>query len=426
MKTSPREMRSAAKLTTRRRRTAARFACESLEGRKLMTAMGGDAAATAGNGPADLGGMAGGPVSPVEIHHDHRADDATPGQDGGAPMILSLKAPTRDASGMADGMMSATGERPMFKGEQPDDGTGPGAQADASTLGWRNGRGPGGPGEVPMNQRGNAPASTGNGNGGQQGPGQGTPNPQLVADLQKLRTDAQAIRDKSQVTPALLAAVRKDLTAIANAKTGTAAADALRTLATDRQAIFAGLAAPTDAQRAQLQADLDAVLKSQGVPQALIDQLAADRLAVKVASNFTSGDKATLDADRKAIDADRAATGQPGATDPATTATATTTAASATTAATTTTPANATPAATSAAATTTSAAPTGGEIDPNLMSQSGLPVGGARPDGGAGRATEQVRRGRPGGKLGGRAGLSDVQGRMLGRNAGPARRGWGR
>ncbi len=134
-----------------------------------------------------------------------------------------------------------------------------------------------------------------------------TGNTQFETDLTKLQTDEQAIHDKSQVTPALQAAVRKDLEAIDKAEDRDRRRHRAEDPA-DRRAddLRQRRPTPTDAQQTQLQADHDAVLKSQGVSQTLIDQLAADRLAVKTASNFTAADQATLDADHKALDADRA------------------------------------------------------------------------------------------------------------------------
>ena len=317
----------------RRQRTLATFTCESLEGRKLMTGFAG-AAGMMGHGPVDFGGMTdAGQTGTGDLHRHDRmssdmmgagADQTTDDQSGStASADAQGTTATTTSTGSDDAhfnhdMMTRDGDHPDFKFQRSGD--------DASFGGMGQGDDMGGAAEIPMNERGSM------GDQGDQGT-QGTGNTQLDTDLTKLQTDSQAIHDKSQVTPALLASVRKDLEAIDKAKTGTADATALKTLQTDEQAIFGtstttdgstgtdgstatgGSTAsstptpptkPTDAQIAQLQADHDAVLKSQGVSQTLIDQLAADRLAVKTASNFTADDQATLDADHKAIDADRA------------------------------------------------------------------------------------------------------------------------
>ena len=251
-----------------RKRTAASLACESLEGRKLMTGMAGAAGSMMGPGATQMASMGVGGFRHGDLHQFANASNQ-PGQPG--PM--GSFGPSVGFSGrqsMADGL----------------DGGFEGYSVDANS-------------------------SSGKRDVAQFGAGDPTKaahaNPQLATDLAKLRTDQQAIHDKSQVTPALLSTVRKDLQAIDAAKTGTADATVLKTLQTDRQAIFAGQAPPTDAQRTQLQVDQDAVLKNQGVSQTLIDQLATDRLAVKTASNVTAADQATLDGDLAAIKKDRPA-----------------------------------------------------------------------------------------------------------------------
>ena len=280
---------------SRQRRTQSTFACESLEGRKLMTGFAGATGAMLSpGGPAEMGGMT------VSSHDSQansmRSEGVRPG--GGADATDSPQmAQTASSTLMSDG---ATGYD--FAPHRNDFG------ADGGDL--ANPRGE----MVPGSQGGGMTGGNGQGDlpvRGRTGPeGQGetsTGNLPLDADLAKLRSDEQAIRDKSEVTPKLLAAVRNDLQAISKAQTGSADATALQTLQTDEETIFASQTAPTDAQTAQLQADRDAVLLSQGVSQDLIDQLAADRLAVKTASHFTADDQALLDADRKAIETDRSA-----------------------------------------------------------------------------------------------------------------------
>ncbi len=258
-------MKTPRKEDSGRKRTNASLACESLEGRKLMTGMAGAADPMMGIGSVQMAGLGGG--------NFHRGDShrfaGAPGQ-GGQPGTFGSFGPMGGLHGqnpMADGLGGGFGGH-HFGGGGNFDGmaTGNSSSVDSSKLAQAN--------------------------------------PQLAADLKTLKTDRQAIHDKSQVTPALQASVRKDLQAINAAKTGTADPTALKTLQTDQQAIFAGQAPPTDAQIAQIQADQDAVLKSQAVPQNLIDQLATDRLAVKTASNVTPADQATLEADMQAVKKD--------------------------------------------------------------------------------------------------------------------------
>ncbi len=278
----------------RRRRTLAAFDCESLEGRKLMTGFNGAAAMT-GGGTAELaglgaGGLRGNNAAQFPNGSGNLAalggQQTAPGQGGMAAYAHFTPGQSGGMAGLGGGMNGFDGDRNgrSFGGHDYENEMG----ADQADHGAMN---------DPMNGRFD-PTS----------PGQSaTGNTQSQADLTKLRTDQQATHDKSQVTPALLASVRKDFAAIDQAKTGTADATALKTLQTDQQTIFATHTAPSAAQQSQLQADHAAVLKSQGVPQTLIDQLAADQLAVKTASNVTAADLATLDADRAVVAKDQAA-----------------------------------------------------------------------------------------------------------------------
>ena len=293
-----------------------------------MTGFAGATGAMMGHGPAEMTGMGVGmgdfrkQASDSSTGTTDQGTDSTTAPadlgtgDKGGPMRSFLQ------QGSSENGDNPGAEWPMFKRNLED-----GMKTDVlfSRGTADNERGGGGSGEfggagsgadIPMmtSQGGNA---GGNGSGGMTDPSTG--NTQLDTDLKKLRNDEQAIQDKSEVTPVLMASVRKDLEAIDAAKTGDGDATALKTLQSDEQSIFAGKAMPTDAQQAQLQADHDAVLLSQEVSQTLIDQLAADQLAVKTASHFTADDQATLDADHAAIEADRAASasttqGDPGST----------------------------------------------------------------------------------------------------------------
>ncbi len=257
-------MKTPRKEDSSRKRTTASLACESLEGRKLMTSVTGAADPMMGIGSAQMAGLGGGNFHRGDLHHFGGAS----GQ-GGQLGALDSFGPMGGLHGqnpMADGLGGGFDGHHFGGGNSAGMAIGKSLAVDPSKL------------------------------------AQG--NPQLATDLKTLKTDQQAIHDKSQVTPALQASVRKDLQAIDAAKTGTADPTALKTLQTDQQAIFAAQTRPTDAQTAQIQADQDAILKSQGVPQNLIDQLATDRLAVKTASNVTPADQAKLEADMQALKKD--------------------------------------------------------------------------------------------------------------------------
>ena len=290
-------------LQSRRKRTLALPACESLEGRKLMTGFAGPAGGMMGGGFAQMGDMTGGNYGRGGSHHfsagtsnDSQGGAAGDwsGQSGSSNLGAGRGGPSRKMDSL-HGMDASRGDNGLDGGFGGDLAGGLGGGPGGDFGGGRFG-----------GDAANIPMSGQSGSGDQSGAAAAN-TPQAI-DFAKLRTDAQAIHDKSQVTPALEAAVRKDFEAIAKAATGTADATTLKTLQTDQQAIFSSQTAPSDAQKTQLQADRDAVLKSQGVSQTLIDQLATDKLAVKTASNFTPADQATLDADRAAIKKDLAST----------------------------------------------------------------------------------------------------------------------
>ena len=295
----------------RRRRTLTAVTCESLEGRKLMTGFAGAAAAEGmmpPKGSAEMGGMTGEGTAQVgdSIRFKGQRDptttaDSTPGGDvatttatpsGADGMSSTFDVPGRggraanfanmrrgdfDPTAVNDATIADNERHPLNTDGQPG---GAGNQSDM-----------GAPTDMPMvnylRPEVGGDATTG--------------NTALDTALAKLRTDEQATHDKSEVTPVLMAAVRKGMAAIDQAKTGDADATALQSLKTDQETIFAAQTAPTDAQQTQLQADRDAVLKSQGVSQDLIDQLAAAQLAVKTASHLTADDQTLLDADHQAI-----------------------------------------------------------------------------------------------------------------------------
>ena len=144
----------------------------------------------------------------------------------------------------------------------------------------------------------------------------------LKTDFEKLHTDLQAINDKSQVTPALLAAVRKDFQTIQSDATTKPDQTKLNTLSTDVSNLKGTL--PTSAQVTQLENDFTAVLNSEGVTdQTLISKAISDIQAVVQATNVTQDDLTTLAADQQAIQNDTPAppsggtsSGNTAATDP--------------------------------------------------------------------------------------------------------------
>jgi hypothetical protein len=130
----------------------------------------------------------------------------------------------------------------------------------------------------------------------------------LQTDLQKLRTDLQAINDKSQVTPALIAAVRTDVQTIQKDTTSKPDQTQVTTLENDVKALNGQL--PTDTQKTQLETDFTAVIQSEGITdQTLISQTISAIEAVVKATNLTSADLATIAADRKAIQTDLGSSG---------------------------------------------------------------------------------------------------------------------
>ncbi|MDG3007686.1 hypothetical protein [Paludisphaera mucosa] len=121
----------------------------------------------------------------------------------------------------------------------------------------------------------------------------------IDAAFAKQSTDMQAIQDKSEVTPKLLAALRKAQDQVVS-EAGAADADLVKTYQADAQAVETS-GTFTDAQQQQLKADYTAVLQSAGVSDATITALFAAQDAVKAASHVTSDDVQLLAADQKAV-----------------------------------------------------------------------------------------------------------------------------
>jgi hypothetical protein len=245
------------------------------------------------------------------------------GQGGGTPTSTQSVnnvpgSPSPTSQGPGGGMQGA----PSFPGQgqnQPGGFGGAGQGGPAGFLGrqgggfsgtWQGntgfGQGPGGPGgQSTQVSTGTLQAS---GGWGQSGTAQGTGTSTttniaaLQKDFQKLNTDMQAIQDKSQVTPALLAAVRTDVQGLQKESTSAPTRATLTTLGNDLSAL--GGATPDFTQGA-LKADLEAALKSAGVSDAALEStLETDLNAVAAAMDVTSSDVATIQADLKAIASD--------------------------------------------------------------------------------------------------------------------------
>lgn len=121
----------------------------------------------------------------------------------------------------------------------------------------------------------------------------------LDAAFAKQSADMQAIQDKSQVTPALLASLRNARSAVA-AQANAPDAALLKTFQADAQAVQ-NSGTFTDAQRQQLQGEYTAVLKSAGVSDAAVATLFAAQDAVKAAGGVTAADAATIAANQQAV-----------------------------------------------------------------------------------------------------------------------------
>jgi hypothetical protein len=128
--------------------------------------------------------------------------------------------------------------------------------------------------------------------------GTATPDARFTA-LQQYQTDVKTIYDKSQVTPALQAALTNDLQAIRSA--ATTAPDQTKVLALQSDLSSLGGTLPTSAQLATLQTDFAAVATSEGVTDASkVTQTFTDLNALIAATNVTATDVTTLTNDLKA------------------------------------------------------------------------------------------------------------------------------
>jgi len=115
----------------------------------------------------------------------------------------------------------------------------------------------------------------------------------------KLHEDSQAIHDKSEVTPRLLATLRKAREKALD-EAGEPDAGLVQALRETVQSVQDS-GTFTDAQQAQLRADFTAVLQDAGVSDATTAELFAAQDAVRAASHVTADDLKTLADDRAAI-----------------------------------------------------------------------------------------------------------------------------
>ncbi|OJW19926.1 MAG: hypothetical protein BGO49_10375 [Planctomycetales bacterium 71-10] len=123
---------------------------------------------------------------------------------------------------------------------------------------------------------------------------------ELDAAFEKYHADVQAIQDRSEVTPKLLAALRDAQETIKTEATGDPDEALVTTLQDDAKTVLDS-GTFTDEQQATLKADYTTVLQSAGVSDETIASFFAAQDAVKVASHVTADDLATLASDRQAI-----------------------------------------------------------------------------------------------------------------------------
>lgn len=123
----------------------------------------------------------------------------------------------------------------------------------------------------------------------------------LDAAFAKQSADFQAVQDKSEVTPRLLASLRQAREKVAS-EAGTADAALVKTLQDGTEAVRQS-GTFTEAQQAQIQADYTAALKGAGVSDASIAGLFAAQDAVRAASGVTAADLKTLADDQAAVQA---------------------------------------------------------------------------------------------------------------------------
>ena len=336
-----------------RRGQSARIACESLEGRQLLSMMGGHPGGAyqararsafvrslrSGDGIHAQGVRAGGHYHQLGVMSTSSVGTATvsdpgtaapPAASTTAPPVASITAATDTSAASttaatdtpAAGATTATDtstttpapSTPASTGDAsgPNNGFGPGlgpvsrvrgnfggGKVDGGLVAM-NGQGMGDLGLF-RNVNGSNPGTTGTSS---------MPSAQAKTDLQKLQTDLQAIEAKSQVTVAELSGFRSDLQAVGKS-TGQPTSDvktATQTLQSDEATILNSGTFTSD-QQTQLVNDYAVVLTAQVATQDQATKASTDLQAIITSSGITSADIATLAADRKAIQTDLGTTG---------------------------------------------------------------------------------------------------------------------
>ncbi len=260
----------------RRALLATRFACESLEGRQMLTAgLGFDPAGigtllpvTVGtndqNAPADSGDSSA--TRPMSFDHQVASDSGPSMGRGHFPMGGDLKGP---GVGGALGSSSSDLVTALLGGSD--------AKAPSGKFG---------PGGQVAPQGGSTTSSSS---------AQTDSGSQAIAQLQ---TDRQALVAKSQVTVAQRTAFEADLKADAAAVTAQATPLQIAQLQTDLQAV--GTTGSLDVNT--LLTDQAAILTAQGVSASAITQLQTDEQAILTASGVTGADLQKLATDRQAVE----------------------------------------------------------------------------------------------------------------------------
>jgi hypothetical protein len=244
--------------------------------------------------PAD-----GGPDD-VDVQDPHRAEE--PGRDRAAARRLTAVAPTCEP---LEGRRLLSGSDWVFWGKPPSPPpssatgqTNPGPAVVLQPGGeWSFWHGTAG-GEAKVTP---LPLPPGYGPDGPITPSGETPA--LSRDFHKLNADLQNFLDKSQVTPALHAPVAADFQRIQAEATRPADASAVMKLIDDLWVL--GGAQPDAARQAQIRAEFEAVVRSEGVNDpALADKTVVDAVALAAATRINPADVKALQADGAAVASD--------------------------------------------------------------------------------------------------------------------------
>jgi hypothetical protein len=359
--------RSGARAVRRRLEARGGIACESLEGRQLLSFGGWGRPDFGGFGrSAEFGGMMGGGSSgPVMVtmpmmggfgggyaNRGYAVGPMAMGGGSSGPVMVAMPAMGGFGGGSFAGPMAMGWGGGSWAGPAGSQGSGTSpAESIAAAMPTSGpqslglGTGPVELGGLPATVLGNGATIVSHGGGGLRAVairghrGHGSSTDQTA--VQTLNSDIDNLLTNSQVTLGQQHTLSKDLKAVLKAETGQPDAAKVTTLNDDTQAAIAdGL---TDADLTKIQADQAAVLQSAGVPQATITKFQTDALAVYKASGVTGAVVQKLQTDLTAIRS---------ASDSSTSST------SSSTSSTTTTPTPATTTSTTTPATTTSTDPT--------------------------------------------------------------------